>query len=65
MFSLISETWRGWHEEKARIKTAKRNNQMILFLSISSPLFFFEPSYFLNTFILIRSTPQNKVSHSV
>jgi len=42
MLGLISETRRAWHEEKTRIRTAKRNRQMILFLSISFISFLFE-----------------------
>jgi len=35
MAGLISEILREWHEEETRIRTTKRNRQMIFFFSIS------------------------------
>jgi hypothetical protein len=35
MLALMSETWRGWHEEKMSIRTTKTNRPAIFFISIS------------------------------
>jgi hypothetical protein len=61
MLGLMSETRRGWHEEKTRIRTAKRNRQMILFLSIS----FYLLSLSSNSSVYSSQAPSAEIFFSI